>query len=68
MNQDKVRLQQAPAGSPQRFSKTFGKEKTLDKILQTADDDELLASLGKSAAPSEEVKSPAATTDFTKQL
>lgn len=47
MNKERVTLHQEGMESPNRFSKTFGREKALDKLLSTADDSELLANLGK---------------------
>ena len=47
IKKEKVVLIQEDKSSPNRFSKTFGREKTLDKLLETADDKDLLASLAK---------------------
>jgi hypothetical protein len=46
MNTERVTLKQEDSSSPNKFSKTFGREKTLDKLLQAADDKELLDNLG----------------------
>ena len=50
-------LPQEDASSPTRYSKTFGREKTLDQLLETKDDKELLAKLAKDDDPVEEKKS-----------
>ena len=38
MNQERVTLHQEAGDSPNRFSKTFGREQALDKLLASADD------------------------------
>ena len=49
ISNERVTLQQEGQDSPTRYSKTFGREKALDKLLTQADDQELLANLsGKS--------------------
>ena len=50
MREEKVLLEQDAKDSPTRFSKTFGREKTLDKLLQSADDEELLKNLARDGA------------------
>lgn len=47
MSQEKVTLKQEGGNSPNRYSKTFGREEALDKLLASADDQELLKNLGK---------------------
>ena len=46
MSDERVTLTQEPQSSPNRFSKTFGREKALDKLLAASDDNELLENLG----------------------
>ena len=41
MSDEKKTLQQGALGSPNRYSKTFGRETALDKLLSSTDDKEL---------------------------
>ena len=45
MSDERVTLKQEGQESPNRYSKTFGREKALDKLLASTDDKELLQSL-----------------------
>ena len=55
MQSNRVTIPQEEASSPNRYSKTFGREQALDKMLAASDDKELLASLSKDSEPSDQV-------------
>ena len=38
MNNERVTVKQEENSSPNKFSKTFGREKSLDQLLSVADD------------------------------
>lgn len=56
MSQEKVTMKQEASNSPNRYSKTFGREEALDKLLASADDQELLQNLGKEGEDGEKGK------------
>ena len=51
MMQERVTLRQEDSSSPNRYSKTFGREQALDKLLASADDQELLKNLAADPEP-----------------